>query len=274
MKLTLREVPTFSLAFIRMFCASAILAPIIYKRLKIESVDFKTFVASALTGVTINISLFFIGLKLAPAINAALLVASVPIFTLITAHFYLKEKFSIVLAGASATALLGVFIIVGIPTASSNSWEILGNILLLLSALSWVFHEIFAKKLFTKYDAATVAFYTMALGSLTFLPMALYEYFANPNWFSTVTTNGLLGIFYGIFGASLIAYWAWQKGLSQMPAGRASFFFYIDPISGAILAVLLLGEKITPQLVIGGLLITIAVILVQYRRKPHPLIKE
>ena len=63
------------------------------------------------------------------------------------------------------------------------------------------------------------------------------------------------------------------KGLSQMPAGRAAFFFYLDPISGAILAIILLGEKITTGLIVGGILITAAVILAEFKRKAHPLYK-
>lgn len=271
MKLTLQEVPVFSLAFIRMFFASLVLGPLVYKGLKIRKADYKTFVFAALSGVTFNIGFFFFGLKLAPAINAALLVAAVPVLTLIIAHFLLKEKLNMRLIAGSVLAVIGLVVIVGLPDQSTNFRIILGNIFLLLSALTWVFHEIFAKKLFRKYDPATVAFYSMAIGAITFMPMALYEFVVNPFWFENVTTKGFLGILYGIFGASLIAYWAWQKGLSKMPAGHASFFFYIDPISGAILAVLLLGEKVTPQLLIGGSLIAIAVGLVEIHRKNHPL---
>lgn len=273
MKLTLQEVPTFTLAFLRMGTASAILSILVFKNLKVKKQDIKTIVLAGLSGVTFNIALFFLGLKLAPAINAALLVASVPIITLFAANIFLKEKFSPKLLASSAVAAAGVFFIVGLPTAA-NSTQFIGNILLLLSGLAWVFYEIISKKLFKSYSASTVTFWAMAIGAFTFLPFAAYEQVTNPSWVNNVTIVGLLGIMFGIFFASLTAYWAWQKGLSQMPAGRAAFFFYLDPISGAIFAMILLSEKLTPQLIIGGLLITIAVILVEYRRKPHPLLKE
>lgn len=273
MKLTLEQVPPFSLAFIRMAAASTILCILVFDKLAIAKKDIKTFVYAALSGVTFNIAFFFLGLKLATAINAAILVAAVPILTLVAAHFYLREKFSLKLILASILATIGVFVIIGLPSSSTPA-EFLGNILLLLSALAWVVHEIVSKKLFKSYSGGTVAFYTMAIGAITFVPMAIYEQIANPRWIANVTTVGWLGIFYGIVFASLIAYWAWQVGLSKMPAGQASFFFYIDPISGAIFAVILLGEKITPQLIVGGLLITIAVILAEYYRKSHPLLRK
>src|SRR3989344_4491678 len=208
MKLTLQEVPVFSLAFIRMSLASLILASIIFSKLKIKKRDLPMLSLAALTGVTLNLAFFFLGLKLTQAINASFLVA----------------------------------LIIGKPYAGVSSRELVGNFLLLLATLSWVAHEIFAKKLLKTYDGGTVAFYSMAIGAFTFLPLALLEFEKNPNWINQVTLSGFMGILYGIFFASLLAYWAWQKGLSLLPAGQAAFFFYLDPISGTILAIILLGE--------------------------------
>lgn len=274
MKLTLQEVPPFSLAFIRMFFASLILGAFVFRNLKIQKADIGRFLLAAISGVTLNIGFFFLGLKLAPAINAALLIAAVPIFTLIGASIYLHEKVNAKLIIASALALIGVFVIIGKPDSSTSIYTILGNVLLLLSAVAWVVNEIVSKKLLRKYSGTIVAFYTMAIGSVTFLPLAIYEYFSNPGWIAGVSTTGILGIFYGVFVASLFAYWAWQVGLSKLSADSASFFFYIDPIFGAILAIILLGEKITSGLIIGAVLITLGVILVEFKRQPHPLYRK
>ena len=271
MKLTLQEVPVFSLAFIRMSLASLILASIIFSKLKVKKRDLPMLTLAALTGVTLNLAFFFLGLKLTQAINAAFLIASVPIFTILAAHFYLKEKFNSRLILTSLIAFAGVALIIGKPYAGVSSRELAGNFLLLLATLSWVAHEIFAKKLLKTYDGGTVAFYSMAIGAFTFLPLALLEFVKNPNWINQVTLSGFMGILYGIFFASLIAYWAWQKGLSLLPAGQAAFFFYLDPISGTILAIILLGEKLTPQLAAGGLLISLGVILIEHKRHQHPL---
>lgn len=271
MKLTLEQIPVFSLAFIRMLVASFILGVLIFKKLKIRRGDYLTFFWAALTGVTLNLAFFFIGLKLTEAILASFLVASVPIFTMIAAHFYLRERFTFRLVLASIIAFIGVVIIIGKFDGPVSTTQILGNILLLVATLSWVAHEIIAKKLLKVYDGGTVAFYSMAIGAATFFPLFLWEYIKNPNWAAAVNFEGFAGLLYGIFFASLAAYWAWQKGLSLMPAGQAAFFFYLDPISGAILSIILLKEKLTPTLVIGGILITLAVFLAEHKRKSHPL---
>lgn len=274
MKLTLEEIPVFSLAFLRMTAASIILGAFIFKSLRIKKQDFWNFFWAAITGVTLNLTLFFIGLKLTQAILAAFLIAAVPIFTMLAAHIYLKEKFTTRLILASAIAVVGVIIIIGKFEGSFDSMALVGNILLLLATVSWVAHEIIAKKLLRVYEGSTVTFYSMAIGALTFLPLFLLEYVANPNWYKSITSQGAAGLLFGIFAASLTAYWAWNKGLKLLPAGQAAFFFYLDPISGAILAMILLDEKLTPQLVIGGILIATAVFLAEQKRKTHPLHKS
>lgn len=274
MKLTLEEIPVFSLAFLRMTFASLILGILIFKSLKIKKEDYWTFFWAAITGVTLNLTLFFIGLKLTQAILAAFLIAATPIFTMVGAHIYLKEKFTTRLIVASAVALAGVLVIVGKFEGKLNSLEVLGNLLLLAATVPWVAHEIIAKKLLKVYDGGTVAFYSMTIGAVTFFPLFIWEYLSNPQWMNHVTTQGILGLFYGIFFASLTAYWAWQKGLALLPAGQAAFFFYLDPISGAILAMILLGEKLTPSLVIGGILIATAVFLAEQKRKAHPSYRQ
>lgn len=250
------------------------MAPLITKQIKFKREDFLMFFLSAFFGVTLNLSFFFIGLKLSFAINAALLIAAVPIFALFAGHIYLKEKLTPRIILASILAAAGVVIIIGRPTPGSTLAHFIGNILLLLASLTAVAQELVAKKLFKKYSAETVAFHTMAMGAATFAPFALWEYLASPNWIAGVNLVGASGLLYGIFFASLIAYWAWHKGLSKLPVGEASFFFYLDPITGAALAIILLGEKITTSLVLGGALIFIGVALAEYKRKNHPLLQK
>src|SRR3989338_6745184 len=107
MKLTLTEIPIFSLAFIRMLAASLILAVLISKKLTIKKADWPNFILAAIAVVTLNLSFFFLGLKLTDAINASFLVASVPILTIFAAHFYLKEKIGIRLILAALVAFGG-----------------------------------------------------------------------------------------------------------------------------------------------------------------------
>lgn len=256
MKLTLLTVPVFSLALIRFGTASFILLPFVKDQLAIAKKDRKLLILSALCGVSLNIAFFFWGIKLTSALNAGIIVASLPIFTLLFASFFLKEKVSKNLILGGTLAVVGISIIVGRDLASLGlSFSPLGDFLVLLATLSFVGYEIISKKLFAKYNAFTVTYYSFAIGALTFLPLAIWEYLSNPFWIKGLTATSFTGIAFGILLSSLTAYSLWQWGLSKIPASRVGFFFYLDPVVSTITAVLLLSEVITFPFLIGAILI-------------------
>lgn len=271
MKLTLVQIPIFSLAFLRMFFASAILFFFVFRKLNIQKEDYKDLFLTAFFAVTLNLGFFFAGLKLSEAILASFLTASIPIFTIIASHLFLKEKITRRLLAATILAFLGVIVLVGKPDQQFTIKSFVGNLLLLASTVSWVAYEIKAKRLLKKYTAQTITFYLMAIGTVTFIPFFILETLQSP-WYLSVTAQGIAGLLYGIFFSSLVAYLFWQKGLALLPAGQAAFFFYLDPISGAILSIILLGEKMSPSLILGGILIAAGVYLAENHRKNHPLI--
>ena len=271
MKLTLTEVPIFSLGFIRQIIAAIIFFPFVAKDLKIERADIKPLVIATLLGTNINLFFFFSGLKLTHAINASILVAAVPIFTLLAAHLYLKEKLTAKLVISSATALFGALIIIGMPIMASDFKSVLGNIFLMAATLSFVAYEIIAKKLLRKYSAAKITFYMFVIAAIIFLPNSILELKTNPAWYTKVDLSGILGLLYGIIFASALASYLWQKGLSLIPAGEAALFFYISPVSGIIVSMLLLGEKVTTSFTLGAILIVIGVYLAEHHRKNHIL---
>lgn len=274
MKLTLTQFPLFSLAFIRMFVASLILFPFIYKRLKIEKTDYKLFLKAAFFGTNLNLTLFFLGLNYSNAINSAVISSAIPIFTIAISYIFFKEKLTQKLLIANAIAFIGIITIVGLPIFESNYKSLLGNIFLILATIAWIIHEISAKKLLKTYNAVIVTFYTTLIGAIIFLPGFLFDFISNPSWISEVQTNGLLGLIYGILFSSIVAYLFWNKGLSKLKTSEASFFFYLNPISAVVFSILILGEKLTLPLATGITLIAISVFLVETHRHSHPLHKN
>lgn len=271
MKFTLTQIPLFSLITIRMTFASIILFPFVIKHIKVAKADIKTLILAAVFGTNLNLAFFFLGLKYSLAINASVILATTPIFTLILAQFFLKEKFTAKLLLGSVLAMLGVIFIVGVPILHLNLKSTIGNLALVASALAWVGHEIFSKKVLVKYSPVTVAFYTTAIGATIFSPLFIFELFQNPAWYNHVNFQGFLGLLYGILFASLIAYVCWQKGLSLTTAGEASFIFYLMPLSGILFSFILLKEKFPAFLTVGAMLILAGVILTEFHRKSRPL---
>lgn len=271
MKFTLKEVPLFSLIVIRMTIASICLYPFARKHLKVNRQDFKTIFLAAFFGTNLNLAFFFYGLEYSKAINGSVILATTPIFTLIFAHLYLKEKWTLKLAAGAVLSFLGVLTIIGIPAFDLDIKSTIGNLSLIASSLAWVGHEIFSKRALKTYNALAISFYTIVIGGILFVPFFIYELLTKPAWYLSVSNQGWTGLLYGAFFASAVAYTAWQKGLAETTASLASFVFYLLPITGIIFSIILLHESFSPLLFIGTILVLAGVVLAEFHRKTHQI---
>lgn len=271
MKLALSVAPVFLFAFLRFFLAFFVLLSF-RPSLRIERKDIAKVIMAALLGVTFNISFFFYGLKLSSAINAAVLISTVPIFTLLAGAFFLRERISKNMILGTVLSVFGIIAIVFGPILNSGvSQSVVGNILLLASSVSWVGFEVLSKKLFKKYSSLAITCYSFLIGSLMFLPFAVDDLLiVLPRILSDA--KFIAGLFYGVFLSSACAYFFWQWGLSKLDAARVGFFLYIDPVVGTIASIVLLGEGITPLFVAGALFILLGLYQAE-KRHPYSHLK-
>ncbi|MDP3998245.1 MAG: DMT family transporter [bacterium] len=271
-KWALGNIPPFSLAFLRFYLAVILLLPFCFRFLKIKKSDLIPLIFAGLLGVSLNIGFFFLGIQRTLAINSSVITMAVPILTIFAAVIFLKEELTGKIISATALSTLGIILIITLPLLKEGlTIQLLGDFFLVLAALSWVGYEILSKKLFRQYSPITITFYSFLVGSLTFLPLALYEYNIDPSWISRVDARGIIGVIYGIFFASITAYFAWQWGLSKLPASEAGLFFHLNPVINVLVAMPLLGEKITSPFIAGAILVGVSVYLAEHKRVSHPL---
>lgn len=255
MKLLLAVTPLFLLAFLRFFIASIIFL-LFRPNLRLERKDIPRIAFAAIINISIHIPLFFYGLSLTSVINATMIAAAGPLFTLFLAKEFLKEdvKKNMLIGGFIG---LGGFAIVFLNPLITNGFSIslLGNALLFLSTLSWIYYEILLKKMHKKYDAKTLTFYTFFIGSIPLLPFALPSFHLIPELLKLPVF--LFGIIWGILITSLLAFFLWQWGLARLSLSRVGFFSYVDPIVATVAAIIILEETLTYHFVVGALLIFI-----------------
>lgn len=75
-----------------------------------------------------------------------------------------------------------------------------------------------------------------------------------------VTNSSIAGLLFVSLGASTIAYGAYQRLVRRHAGALVGTFAYVNPLVGVIAAALVLGERVTWQIVLAGVLILIAVI--------------
>jgi len=110
------------------------------------------------------------------------------------------------------------------------------------------------------YPASLMMFYVMSFGwlftSLLFIPTNGLAEIGN------LTSNGWMGVaFLGIFCSGL-AYIAWYDALKALTTAQTGVFLYLEPLVTVVVAFFVLGEAITPALLVGGAVILFGVWLV------------
>jgi drug/metabolite transporter (DMT)-like permease len=66
-------------------------------------------------------------------------------------------------------------------------------------------------------------------------------------------------------GCSAATYALWNWGVVRVPASRAGIFLNLEPLVGALLGILVLGETWGPATIVGGALIVGAALVVLHR---------
>jgi drug/metabolite transporter (DMT)-like permease len=200
--------------------------------------DLLILVGASLFGILINQFTFIVGLSLTSPINAAVIATTAPIMTMILAAFFLKEPITWtkaigVFIGASGALLL---IFTG-NTAERHDASIVGNLLCLLSTLSFAIYLSAFKKIIVKYSPVTLMkwMFLFAMGgSLPFCwkSIVAVDYF-------TVPTDIYLRLFYIVGFATFFSYLLIPVGQKLLRPTIVSMYNYIQPIMSSLVAVTL-----------------------------------
>jgi drug/metabolite transporter (DMT)-like permease len=81
--------------------------------------------------------------------------------------------------------------------------------------------------------------------------------------FGTVTARGWASLLYMALFPSMVCYLIYYYALTHIPASRLSAFSYLQPLLATLLALALLGERISGGLAAGGALVLAGVYLTE-----------
>jgi drug/metabolite transporter (DMT)-like permease len=283
-KVSLTNIPPFTLAFWRFFIGALLLLLYLGKHASMPMQgrrDWLLLVGYALTGITINILFFFWGLQLTYSINAPVIASGAPILTLILALIFLKETFSWRKLWGMLFGTAGILLIVLEPLLDQGiDGSILGNVFLVIAVAAAVVQTIIGKKALTKFAALPFTFWAFLVGAASFLPLAVFEYVQTPTIYAALDWRGYMGLAFGAVLSSAVAYGLYAWGLSKISATDTSMFTYLDPIVGTVIGAAFLHEPVTGLFLIGALLIFMGIGVAEGRvhhpasklRKPKPAI--
>lgn len=270
-KWALQDIHPYTLAFLRFAVPALILIPFMKGKFSINRKDYLILFISSILGVTFNIIFFFQGLLKAPSINAALIGSSAPVFIILYSLFFAKkEKPKKKLVIGSLIGLLGVFLVLSAPLILDGKIAALGNFFFLIAMLTVVIAIILVRKVMKRNNPLAVTFWTFVIGSFGFLPFFISEV-SRVGFLPNLTMQGLIGLIFGIFFSTLIAYFLQTWALKFLPASDVSIFAYIDPVVTILIAAPLLGEFPDTAFVMGSVLVLLGILMAEGRFPWHPL---
>jgi drug/metabolite transporter (DMT)-like permease len=259
-KWALEEMGPAHVTLLRFSLASAALLPYaLLKGVWPRRRDLPLFLLAGFLTVPATFLVQFWGLSLTGATVAALIVGCGPPIVAFVACLFLGETLGKTGWWAVVASTLGVALAVA-STGVSNDW--LGDALVLLSLLAVVGWVLLGKRLGDGYPAVPATAWILTFGTLTLAPVALV-------WEGVprldLTLLGWASILVLGLGCSAATYALWNWGLTRVPASRAGVFLNLEPLVGALLGVLVLGEEWGPGTVVSGALIIGAALVVSHR---------
>ncbi len=231
---------TFALVILFIFLyLSGNLHKIKLKEKKIYLILFSIFqVATMLT--------FFIAVLKASVSVGVLLLYTAPVYITLLSPLLLKEKSTKTGLFALILSITGIFMIIDIEKIDL-SLQSLGIFAGILSGISYALQIIISKYISRIYSGYTQAFWSFMIAMLILLPAGIVQ-------FDAVHGNIIYLVLLAIF-PTLLAVSLYFNGLNKVKASSASILGLIEPLSAVILAVLILNEKLSLPLILGGALI-------------------
>jgi len=243
------------LLVIRMGVAAVVLLPWCGPMLRRSRREYvpRLIVAGLLGMVGYNLPVT-VGLQWVPASTAGLVLASEPVWLLLLAALFLGERVSRRCWAGALVALVGVAVLAGPGVLSSRNGtrELAGLGLIALGTL------LFAAYTLTLRPVSRACGPVPATAASTVAGSLFYAAFAG-----TVTSAQLSRLpaaawgelaFLAV-GSLVVGMLAWNLAVARLPSQRASLLLYLEPLVSVTGAVVLLGERVSADLAVGGALI-------------------
>lgn len=255
-----------------------ILAAIVFNILivtKVLKVDFKgknikSLIKMAIFHPVTYFTCETVGIKMTTASESGIIIAIIPVITLVLASFLLKEKPAAMQVGGIITTVVGVSIVVT-AKGGEASFNILGYLILFAAVTAYAFYSIRAQK--EKEFTDTEKTYVMImLGAVSFTSIAIAQSLFRGDvarWAMLPFQNFgfLIAISYLGIGSSVIAFLCSNLAITTIGSSRMSSFASITTVITVVAGMVILDEKVTGLQILGMALILGGVYAANMKKK-------
>lgn len=258
-KLAIQDLPPMTVGVLRYGLASLALMVLFGRHLpswrELRRSDLWVLLGVGVLGTFLNHILFFLGLIFAPASHGAIIPPTTsPIWTMLLAARLARERITRGQIFGTVVCMVGV-ILVARPDglgSTASARLLLGDLFYLLGGMAWGLYSFLSKVAMHRLSALATLAYGMAIGCVFLIPVAILE---RP-WVALASASPLAwaSVLYLTVAGTLLAFFWWNLAIQRVGAGRTAVFTNLVPLFGVLLAWWVLGERLTPLQLFGGLL--------------------
>lgn len=233
------------------------------KGFKIALRDIPLFLALGLVSILFFTCCYFTAIRLMTMSTAAILLYTSPIWVMVLAIIFLKEKFTIQKLIALILAFAGCVLVSGF----GGKVTVVGILVGLGSGLGYGLYSIFGTFALKKYSPYTVTCYTFLIAGLGSIfvsdPVDLISKISavenKPALFGFVLLTAVV--------TAVIPFLLYTLGLNMTTAGKAAVLATVEPAAATLFGFFVMKETVGPVAIAGILLVFAAIIVLSLRKK-------
>lgn len=211
--------------------------------------------------------LFLVGIAYTTSGNTALIIATVPMWTALLSRLFLGERLQRLAWWGLVIALIGTAIVaLQKGDVAAGSEHLLGNVVVLGSALLWAGGTVYSRPLLTQISPMQLSAAAAVIALPFHLLFAAGKYEASLPALRDV--NLWLIILYSGILSSGLALPMWNYGVRHAGPSHAAIIQNLVPLFAIIAAWLARGEAVTVPQMIGGVLILGGLVTMRMSRRP------
>jgi drug/metabolite transporter (DMT)-like permease len=193
--------------------------------------------------------LYNIAIGFTTAARASLALATLPLHTMVVGALLGIEPLTMRKSIGVGVAVLGVIAALasGLAAAPAGAWR--GELIMTAAVMCMAFYNVWSRTFIQRSSALGFLAVGMGAGAAALIlagsmtgSVAALSHFNTPQW--------IAGIYLGIGGGAL-AFILWVMALERASPTRVASTMTINPLAAGLLATQLVGEPITPNLVVG-----------------------
>ena len=266
-KIALREFTPLSFNGPRLAIASLLLLLLLWKqegRLSLPRSDLWKVAVLGIVGNTLYQLLFISGLDRTTASNTSLVMTVTPVFIALLSAVFIRERIHWAGWLGILMAFLGLYLVIfGLSFAASfSSRNRQGDLLILSGNLCWAVYTVFSKPLLERMSALKLTTFTLAIGTLFYLPLTVREV-AALSWGSLSARSWAGLVLSGVFAVA-VSYVIWYSSVKRVGNTKTGIYGNITPVFTVFFAYLFLGESVSPVQVVGTLIIVLGFSLTRF----------